>query len=74
MKAAEALRKLPPLTFAWLSNRGSGFCWSCAKATEIQSYADSNNTKNFYDAFKQEYSPGYTLGSDAIVIYWKKMT
>ena len=31
--------------------------WLCAKAEEIQSYADSNNSKCFYDALKQVYGP-----------------
>ncbi len=38
----------------------------CAKATEIQSYADSNNTKHFYDAFKQEHSSQHSGTSQLV--------
>ncbi|CAM4731240.1 unnamed protein product [Leuciscus chuanchicus] len=34
--------------------------WLCAKAEEIQSYADSNNTKCLYYALKQAYGPQHS--------------
>lgn len=40
--------------------------WLCAKAVEIQSYADSNNTKCLYNALKQVYGPQHS-GTSALL-------